>query len=227
MQYQLTRNHWESHFFGREIATLTFGSASVPFKSTWHLIQSRISTDNHEQLSFLQQQGFQLVETAVVFTLSLSSFEPHNTCDIVPAIHSDRAELAEQFSCTFLESRFRPPYFSLEESQMLYQKWLDNAISGEFDHYCWLERDESSRQIKGVISLRLEQKYARIGLLAVAPHFRRQGVASRLIHRAAEEAKKQGADYLHIHTQLANSAAIALYQSLGAYLTESYYWLYK
>ncbi|VEI47953.1 TDP-fucosamine acetyltransferase [Actinobacillus equuli] len=83
-----------------------------------------------------------------------------------------------------------------------------------------------SGQIQGGISVRVQDKQARVGLLAVAPSFRRQGIASHLLQAAINWAQQQGAETLAVATQTSNLNAIRLYQKLGASLRQASYWFY-
>ncbi len=51
--------------------------------------------------------------------------------------------------------------------------------------------------------------------LFVAPSHRRQGIAQRLMQRAADYGRETGAIRLALSTEITNSAAQSLYQSLG------------
>lgn len=226
IRYQAVRNVWESQFFGREIAHLVASAEDLPHQA-WQLIQAKVATTEFEQIVSLQQQGFCLVETEVVFSLSLSPSvlegiaRSHTLSFAKP---TQLKALLSQFSSAFADSRFRPPYFSREENQRFYTKWIENAVNGVFDHCCMIE--EISGEPAGIVTLRIENYQACIGLLAVAEKYRRQGVGTRLLQYAQAWAVEQGATFLEIRTQLSNRSAIALYQSAGAELVGSYYWFY-
>lgn len=236
MDYNLIPNHWESNFFGREIHIVQFEPSPKAEKKCTKtaLLQAKIPVSNPEQLAFLQQQGFQLVETELQFRLalypkyvrieSLDLTRPYTV--ITPAEPIDIDTLQTEFSSAFAHSRFRPPYFSAEENQRFYQKWIENAVKGEFDDGCWIEKTLDG-QLQGMLSLKTEGSKAHIGLLAVSSASQRQGVATRLVQHAKQQAKAQGAKHLFVRTQLSNSAAVAFYQAIGAELVESYYWLYR
>lgn len=236
MNYYLKQNHWESLFFGRDIADVQFTEPSymeIPIAEPV-LSQAKVLSSDFEQLALLQRQGFQLVETELRFQLPLYpqyivldnlDLQRRHTV-ITQADTTDLATLQAKFGSAFTHSRFRPPYFSIAENQRFYQTWIENAVKGEFDDSCWLAKTPNG-QLQGMISLRFEENNAYIGLLAVTAAFQRQGVAKRLIQHAKQQAKAQGAEQLFIRTQLSNSAAIAFYQSIGAELIDSYYWLYR
>ena len=54
-----------------------------------------------------------------------------------------------------------------------------------------------------------------INNVAIAPDFRRLGIASKLLSTLEERAKKLGLAFLTLEVRSSNSSAIALYESLG------------
>ncbi|TLU75038.1 dTDP-4-amino-4,6-dideoxy-D-galactose acyltransferase [Mannheimia varigena] len=198
---------WLSDFFGREI------------------IQAKVPAEDVAQIEQLQQQGFQFVEGEIEFALELANFSPKMTA-CTPAELSDLAELKSLFGSAFPNSRFRSPYFSRQENQRFYQKWIETAVKGEFDDICLVQKN-AQEQIQGGVTVRLEQhQHAKIGLLAVVPNFQKQGIGSALLHTAASWAKQQNAKQLKIATQTNNLAAIRLYQRAGASIQAVNHWFY-
>ncbi|WP_150538257.1 dTDP-4-amino-4,6-dideoxy-D-galactose acyltransferase [Actinobacillus vicugnae] len=206
MQYEIAPNRWLSDFFGREIREV------------------KVQVQNVEQIQALQTQGFQFVEGELDFGLALVNYQPKMTA-CKPATEADISELESLFGNAFPMSRFRAPWFSRAENQRFYQTWIRNAVRAEFDDICFLLR-ATSGQIQGAISVRVRDKQARVGLLAVAPAFQRQGVAYQLLQAAIGWAQQQGAISLSIATQTSNLNAIRLYQKLGASLQQASYWFY-
>ncbi len=66
-----------------------------------------------------------------------------------------------------------------------------------------------------VILTRRNSRYARIYSIAVAPAFRGQGVAKRLVSDVIEMQRQQGRHGLSLEVKLDNKSAIQLYQSFG------------
>ncbi|AIZ79928.1 dTDP-4-amino-4,6-dideoxy-D-galactose acyltransferase [Actinobacillus equuli] len=204
MQRKIAPNQWLSEFFGRDIYEI------------------KVAADDIEQIRLVQQQGFQFVEGELDFCLSLVNFLPKMTAYQL-ATEADITSLQALFGTAFPMSRFRAPWFSAEENQRFYQTWISNAVRAEFDDVCLVLKTVSG-QIQGGISVRVQDKQARVGLLAVAPSFRRQGIASQLLQAAINWAQQQGAETLAVATQTSNLNAIRLYQKLGASLQQASYW---
>lgn len=235
MAVNVERNQWESDFFGRAIYRIEQSQNSfesdISFSSNLPqgLLQAKVATSNWQAIHYLQQQQFQLIETEITFRLDLAKIVVDRTaCNYRLATEQDLAQLhwvREQFP----QTRFRLPYFAAQENQRFYQQWLENAIAGTFDDLCLLIVENEVP--KGVVSLRLVERSARIGLLAVSPEFQGMGIGKKLLYSAAtflqETYSDQKIECLLISTQLSNQPAMRLYQSFGATLCQSVYWFYR
>lgn len=231
------RNQWESNFFAREIYHLRRPSNLLELDINIGsflpkgLLQAKVATDEWHLTHYLQQQQFQLIETEITFQLDLAKISVDRTaCDYRLATVQDLAQLhwvCEQFP----QTRFRSPYFSQQENQRFYQQWLENAVLGIFDDVCLIITE--NERPKGIVSLRLSEKSAQIGLLAVLPEVQGKGIGKRLLNSAIAYLQEQYSpqreeiDFLVIRTQLSNQPAMRLYQSFGATLWQSAYWFYR
>ncbi len=234
--FSLVRNDWESDFFAMEIGKLqfpTFQQTALAIESAvfepFELVQCKIAADQMAQIRCLQQLGFQFVEGELDFCLPLSESMPKSQPDsqaLQPASVADIDELEILFGEAFTASRFRQPWFSRQQNQDFYRTWIRKAVLGEFDDLCLLARAGDGR-IQGGVSLRaLDKDNARVGLLAVAPHARGQGVAKRLLQSAVNWGWQQQHKQLWIATQSGNQAAINLYQRQGR-IERIAYWFYR
>ncbi len=70
-------------------------------------------------------------------------------------------------------------------------------------------------QLVGYVGLWLCWGEAHILTLAVAPQWRRQGIAQALMHAALTEAARQGCHYATLEYRVSNTAAAALYEKFG------------
>lgn len=75
------------------------------------------------------------------------------------------------------------------------------------------------REVQGVVIGRLlphgHKQRGYIGMLAVHPSVRKQGLGKRLVLRAIEAMRQGGAQEIVLETETHNHAAIALYEGLG------------
>ncbi|WP_165822139.1 GNAT family N-acetyltransferase [Hymenobacter edaphi] len=112
-------------------------------------------------------------------------------------------------------SRFRrDACFAPGSWQRLYNQWLQESLRGRLAREV-LVHDDAAGQPLGMLTLAQQGPVATIGLLAVAPAARRQGVGRALLQAAGQRAQGWGCTELRVTTQQANHAAVALYRAGG------------
>jgi len=74
---------------------------------------------------------------------------------------------------------------------------------------------EETNNIDGFITLVTRESHAEIGLIAVNPLLRGQGIGTELIKHTITEAYTLGYKTIKVVTQLENKAAISLYNKSG------------
>ena len=95
------------------------------------------------------------------------------------------------------------------------------AVIGIFGHVCLVVR-AGDGQIQGFVSLRkLNEREARIGLLAG------RGMGEKLMQAALHWAQQQQVETLRVATQVGNTAALKRYIASGANIDATAYWLYR
>ncbi len=218
---------WESAFFHQPTARLTLpGELTLPqaLQQATSLLQIKIPAEQTAAIDAVCQHGFQLVEGEADLTLALTQTARQSGVRIareaqIPAL---RAAAAEAFS----QSRFRAPWFDAADSGRFYAQWIENAVRGTFDHQCLIACDERG-SLQGFVSIREVNGDARIGLLAVLPDARSQGIGQRLLLAAADWGRVRQLSQLRVATQLSNLAALRLYLRCGARLESTAYWFYR
>lgn len=224
---QISTNLWLSNFFQRsiyELEQIQLSEINQLDFTEGSLVQIKLPCSEKIHIQTLQQYGFSLVDGEVIFEYDLLNYSPIPiTCRI--ATVEDLTKLIP-FSNLFPETRFRSPWFSLDENRRFYLQWIINAVKGEFDDIC-LVSETTHGEIQGIISLRIKKNIAYIGLLAVAEKWQRQGVGYQLLRNAIQWANSHQAKKMMITTQLSNLPAIQLYQRLNGKISETYYWFYR
>ncbi|NIF24554.1 dTDP-4-amino-4,6-dideoxy-D-galactose acyltransferase [Candidatus Pantoea multigeneris] len=219
--------HWEQDFFGLSSARLDLDGEmplAEALAAPYALLQVKVPADRSTTLDVLSQHGFQLVEGEADFCLTIAATERQSGIRIaresqIPLLRSAAAEV-------FSQSRFRAPWFSADASSRFYAQWVENAVRGTFDHQCLLASDEQGNLL-GFASLREQSGEGRIGLLAVMPDARGNGLGERLLLAAADWCRVRRLSHLRVATQLSNLAAMRLYSRSGARLESTAYWLYR
>lgn len=85
-------------------------------------------------------------------------------------------------------------------------------LSGKFSHYYVAEEDGVAIAYMGMWALSGE---GHITNVAVAPDFRRKGIAKALIERFIEIAKQEKLEFMTLEVRRSNDKAQALYKSFG------------
>lgn len=94
--------------------------------------------------------------------------------------------------------------------------WSENSIASELDNRlsCWLVAEEQGT-VAGYVGSQSVLDMADMMNIAVAPDFRRQGVAEQLILALIDKLKENGIIALLLEVRVSNAPAIALYEKLG------------
>lgn len=220
---------WESEFFALPTARLHF-SDDAPLLEQKQLadyarVQAKIPTDRYDLLDILQAMGFRLAESECDFLLSIPAVIPSEPAVSI-ATAADLPALQQLAAHSFQHSRFRPPWYTNEDSPRFYACWVTKAVEGTFDHHCLLVRADTNKPDSdaclGFVTLRkLDDNQARIGLLAG------RGQGARLMSAAQHWCAQRAIRRLYVATQSANIAAIRRYTLSGALIHNTAYWLYK
>lgn len=223
---------WESEFFQLNSGKLSFSPAAPALTpdvlSAFTLTQAKIAADNLVLADALADLGFRLVEGEVDLSLPLQ-----RATVVTPlprwreAVPDDIPALRDAASRVFALSRFRSPWYQLEDSGRFYAQWVENAVRGTFDHCCLLAEDTAGNPQGWVTLRRVDDTDARIGLLGVWPGVTVRGVGSQLMALAETWCRQQGLIRLRVATQVGNVAALRLYLRRGATIESTAYWLYR
>ena len=219
---------WENAFFSQQSALLEL-PGETPLDSialnNWPLVQVKVPAQQSQTLDELSALGFCLVAGEIECTLALTPAERPAGIRIARPQHI--SALRQAASEAFPLSRFRTPWFAEGDSERFYAQWIENAVYGTFDHQCLLAVDEQGG-MQGFISLReQEDKTARVGLLAVLPEARKQGIGQRLMNAANDWCRVRRLTRLQVATQIGNLAALRLYLRCGGIIEQTSYWLYR
>ena len=139
------------------------------------------------------------------------------------------SELHELSKLAGEDSRFfHDPNLTYTQFESVYVAWVENSVSGEVADVVLTAFAGSS--ISGMVTVNIEHpETASIGLLAVDPNYRRQGVGSGLLAAALKWALAKGMKECKVATQETNTKARRLYEQCGGLLTSTstdfHFWL--
>lgn len=224
---------WENGFFGVNSAKLVFDQAAplvTPERlSVYQVVQAKVAAHCPHLADALASLGFRLVEGEIDCSVPVSPDQ--RTAATAGGLAIRRAEagdiavlrhLAEE---SFALSRFREPWYAAQDSRRFYAQWAENGVLGCFDHLCLVA---AAPAILGMVTLReMADGEARIGLLAVDPASRGQGIGRALISAALDWCRNHQKTRLRVATQAGNLAALRLYIGSGATIDSVAYWLYR
>jgi dTDP-4-amino-4,6-dideoxy-D-galactose acyltransferase len=219
---------WASELFGRRCARLSFAAGAENLSSEalfpYDIVEAKVAAPDTALADGLVGFGFRLVDTEIDFEWAVAAgTEPEGH---VVAVESDIPALRDVAGCSFLVSRFRPPWYSAEEREGLYRVWVENAVLGTHDDTCLLVREKE--ELLGFVTMRrMTADSARVGLLTAVPGHTRRGVGRRLTQIARRWSADQGVTRLNVATQGANLGAVGFYQAQGATVATISYWMYR
>lgn len=234
-------NHleWESDFFSLKTGRLEFDAHAPVLTDNqlneFALIQAKIPSHALSLVDKLSQLGFQLAEGEIDFKLLIKTENDgiENACVKTPSLRyreakeADITSLMKLASQAFVQSRFRSPWYQAKDSSRFYALWVKKAVLGTFDDICLVTLDDHDNMSGFVTLRRISDNEARVGLLAVMPENKGQGVGKQLMSVAKQWCEQQSIPILYIATQISNIVASHLYTQSGAVIDSTTYWLYR
>jgi ribosomal-protein-alanine N-acetyltransferase len=111
-----------------------------------------------------------------------------------------------------------PTVFELEESLFAGEEWSRDQFYSELalvpaSRMYWVALHD--KRVIGYFGEMIVDDFADIATVALAPEYRRQGIATRMVDTMIAEAVRRGATRMLLEVRTDNTAAIALYKKLG------------
>jgi len=209
----ITKLEWDSEFFEIEIGEFLYEEKNkakfiLPSATVFDLLYVKSDEDFELDITNFKNE---FSETKVVFIKKLEAFQPQNepifSLTNTNYLLNDIYELAYEsgkYSRFKLDKKFQNHKF-----ESLYQKWIDNSISRVFaeDLLIYQEND----QIMGMVTYKVKENTATIGLIAIKPDFQGKGIGAKLLNYVENILFKQNINKLQIPTQQTNEAACKFY----------------
>lgn len=225
-KFDVKRLDWDSDFFGFEIGEIT-NEIDISDYLNYHLLILKQSEDKDILIDKFKKK-FQ--ETKLIFNKVLS---PDNlNVDINSIVDNDIIHLQNiaLYSLAFESgkySRFKlDNNFCQNKFELLYSKWVDNSINKQFADKLFYTKELND--VIGFVTVKLNNKFATIGLIAVAENFQGRGIGKKLLSKVETYCVSNNVFELQIPTQKENRQACAFYTSLGFNIIEEkiikHYW---
>ena len=227
----VNRLHWDSDFFG-----LRIGRADIVSNERWgvFLNEADILRIQYDLIYVFSEQelptdtnGMRLVDTKTIYAKSIDS------STIIPATVEHyqeslpNADLYRLALVSGVYSRFRlDNSLPTDSYERMYRCWIERSVDGTMADWVFVHRTDN--QIDGMITLKIDNDIAHIGLVAVDEGAQGKGIGTMLIK--AVEAYLQSntkVRHLKVATQWANKPACHLYEKNGFVVEEKtniYHW---
>ena len=177
-------------------------------------IYSKVSTEALSAVRFLEERGFNLIDTNVIFDKPIVPEQDFSGyCNVRFAVPRDKNQVAELARRSFIYSRFHlDSAFTREVADMIKAEWVKSYFTGNRgDNMVVALADE---MVVGFLLLLHGKDGALvIDLITVDEEHRRRGVAEDMI--AYAESQCHGFSRIRVGTQLANMPSIKLYEGMG------------
>ncbi len=208
----ITKLEWDSEFFEIEIGELLFKKNKAKFilPSATDFDLLYVKSDEDFELDIANFKN-EFSETKVVFIKKLKAIQPQYG----PIFSSNETDyhLDEIYELAFESgkySRFKlDKKFQNHKFEALYQKWIDNSISHLFADDLLIYQENN--QIMGMVTYKVKENSATIGLIAIKPDYQGKGIGAKLLNYVENILFKQNINKLLIPTQQTNEAACKFY----------------
>lgn len=182
---------------------------------------TKVSTSDYENLNHLFKKGFFIVETSLLFEQKsiLKKIKESDGFTVRESIEFDRSTVVDIASKAFINARFyRDPIISNSLASQIKRDWVDNFFLGKRGTQLFV----CENNLGSIIGFSLMKENV-IDLIATAPDYAGQGVASLLISYA----NKKIGSCLRVGTQSTNAASLALYTKNNFSLIETKFTLHS
>lgn len=212
---------WDSNFFGRKIGQLFLSENSIfnidndleiARQEGFQYLICKIHYQDTKLIKDICSFGFYLSDIGIILSVPVEIFSDYDKDleHIIVAEYNHIPELIKLSKSLFKKGRFYDdPFFTEEEADKLYNKWIENCVRGEAADIVFYIPE------KGFIACKQENINGWIVLIGVFKEFQRKGVGRILVKKAVRWCKNNNVKYLKVRTQLKNIEAMNFYTNLG------------
>lgn len=229
---------WDSSFFGYTVGKAAAKEISVA-RINKILAEARskdvrllyLFMDNEDTVSqeSANKVSAKLVDRKVTFNLKIGDARFETDDHIKPFMAGyPSGRLIQLAMQSGLYSRYKVDLnFKNNEFEKLYTTWIINSVNKKIADYTFVYREAGVEL--GLVTLKLNDNYGQIGLIAVDESARGRSIGKKLVFAVNDLLKDKGIDNVQVPTQQDNIGACKFYKSIGfeEIKTESIYhiWL--
>jgi len=215
---------WDSSFFGYKVGKSTAREIS-PFlmnnlveqagRQGVRLLYVFMNANDYVSQGSAHAVGGKLVDNKVTFNLQIKDREFGNDGHIGEFMHDYPSDKLIQLALqSGLYSRYKiDRNFKKNEFEKLYTEWIVNSVNKKLADYTLVYRDRGEEL--GFVTLKLNDKYGQIGLIAVDKSHRGKSIGKKLIFAGINLVKSKGIKNLQVPTQKSNTGACRFYLNIG------------
>lgn len=219
---------WDSSFFGLKIGFVNWAS-----NMSVHSIEQLAQASAYDLIYVFAPHttcgiDFKHVDSKVIYSKSLGVGKV-NECVKIADVNIDCDALYRLALISGIYSRFKiDEKLPVGSYERMYKEWIKKSMSGDLADYIFVYRGQDG--VNGMITVKLTDTTANIGLIAVDYDAQGRGIASKLIQTVENYLYRLGSiNTLTVATQLANHNACHLYEKNGfkiSSITDIYhYWV--
>lgn len=214
---------WDSRFFNQKIGKIT--QTQIKLRDAAHIIARKqkeeyslvyISTKSitHEAHKLIEEHQGILVDHKVTYQKNLNVAEPKETDKNIQPYNGHLSdELLQLALLSGHSSRFKKDPRLNQKFDELYQNWIQKSIDRSLADITAVYKQNN--EIQGFITIKKQNDYTQIGLIAVAPKAQGNNIGAKLIAFAEKWTQVNGYKQLKVVTQEDNLQACRFYSKTG------------
>jgi dTDP-4-amino-4,6-dideoxy-D-galactose acyltransferase len=211
--------NYDTEKFGYKIAELIninskkelHSTLSTLLQENYRLCYFIIDKKIEKQNCWVQEEKGWLADVKVTFTKKIVSEIISDIEEI--EIYNSKVLTSELISLAFQSGEFsrfkRDTHFINNEFECLYLDWIKKSVSGEIADYVLVSK--VNNKVAGMVTLKLSDPIATIGLIAVDEHTRGMGIGQKLLKKVEYLAFKNNCSEIKVSTQEMNENAMNFY----------------
>jgi dTDP-4-amino-4,6-dideoxy-D-galactose acyltransferase len=219
---------WDSLFFNKKVGEIEFDNINQSFEE---LTQFDLIYSKQKQEAIFEINDFEhtYTETKVIFSKNINkSNNPVNSA--ISSVLNTDINKDQIYKLAFESGKFSrfklDNKFEQDEFEKLYKIWIDNSLANKIADDVLIYKQGDT--VLGLITYKISDHYATIGLLATDPEIQGKGIGTILVKAVEDRLANAMISELRIPTQLQNEKACSFYTKLGYTIKEKiiikHYW---
>ena len=217
---------WDSNFFGFKVGRISsttnddysyvlFSLLQQAKMENYHILY--YFTCHHSEIdpTCLSRFNGKLVDKKIIFAGNCNYTSSSNLEAIMvynlPYVTDELYNLAirsGEYSRFRLDNNFEQGSF-----KVLYRLWIENSVKGVVADKVFVVRQEN--EVAGMATVRIEENYGDVGLIAVGDKFQGMGLGKKLLEAVKLFLLDQSVHQMQVATQVANKQACQFYSRCG------------